>query len=882
MLTLPLLLALGMLQQGPGARVHGRVTDPSGAIVAAATVVVTDAGGHVRTTKTDRQGAYAVDRLDAGDVSVLVSAPGFADGQQSIALASSQDRVLDFTLSIDVQRQTVVVEASASLIGTDPSANANATILRGHDLDALSDDPDELEAQLKALAGAVAGPSGPRIYVDGFTGGKLPPKSSIAEVRVNLNPYSAEYDAPGAARVEVITKPGGQTVHGRFMTDLNRPWMNSRNPFLADDPAYHSGSITGSIEGPLGRKASFAFAIDRIAIDDASVVTAIGLDDAFNPIAIRDSVPSTHDTLQLNPRIDAQLPRNHTLSIRYLFYGVNDNRSGVGQFALPSQAFDTRKTQQEVQISDLHVLSKRTFNELRVDIRRSIVDQRPEDVSPQIDVLGAFTGGGSAAGSARSRVGHVEFQEAVTASRGSHSIRFGGRLRADVASDFSSRNTNGTYTFASIDAYRTTELGLSQGLTPDAIRAAGGGASQFSIVYGHPSVAQTMTDVGVFAEDDWRATDRVTIGMGLRYETQTAIAGHGDLAPRGSLAWAIGGAKHTSTPATVLRFGGGLFYDRVPQSLFVQSLRLDGTTTRQFIVSAPDFYPLIPSAAALIASEHAATPYTIDLGIAPPRTVQAGVTLERKLGPGTTAAFGYVHSRGSRQLFSRVEDGAYVFASGGRFNEDQFTATLTMRSSGPVSVSASYTLSSAHGNTSGPNAFPSNPDDLEADYGRTPFDVRHHLTMFMGINGPGFRIVPSLFVSSGQPFDITVGQDLNGDSIFNDRPAFATDLSRPSVIATPFGTFDTAPQPGQRIIPRNYGTGPAQAVVNLRVMKPFVVHQHDTIRIDLLAINLLNRANLALPVGNLSSPVFGESTGLASGGANSSNRQFRVQVQFIF
>jgi hypothetical protein len=340
--------------------------------------------------------------------------------------------------------------------------------------------------------------------------------------------------------------------------------------------------------------------------------------------------------------------------------------------------------------------------------------------------------------------------------------------------------------------------------------------------------------------------------------------------------------KKNGAPATVLRAGAGIFYDRVPQSLFLQSLRLDGTMSRQFVVATPNFYPLIPSAAALAASEHTPTPYTIDPAIAPPMTVQAGVTLERKLAAGTTAALGYLHSRGSRQLYSRVEDGAYVFTSGGRFSRDQVTATLTMRSSGPVSVSGSYALSSARGDTSGPNAFPSTPLYLEADYGRTPFDIRHHLTLFMGINGPGFRIVPSVVASSGQPFDITLGQDLNGDSIFNDRPAFATDLSRPSVVHTAFGTFDTAPIPGQRVIPHNYGTGPGQVLVTLRAMKPFVVHQHDTIRIDLLAINLLNRANLGQPIGSLTSPVFGRSTSLASGGANSSNRQFRVQVQFIF
>lgn len=792
--------------------------------------------------------------------------------QQPQAQPQAQPNPQPQNPQVPAVKETVVVKGTASIVDTDPAGHANATVLRGADLDALSDDPDELEAQLKALAGAAAGPSGARVYVDGFTGGKLPPKSSIAEIRINLNPYSAEYDTPGAARIEVITKPGGRSVHGRFMGDLNRAWMNSRNPFLADDPAYRSGSITGSIEGPLGPKASFAFAADRIAIHDASVVTAVGLDEAFSPVEIRQAVPSTHDTLQLNPRVDTPLGQ-HTMAVRYLFYGVSDTGSGVGQFALASQVLDTRKTEHDVQISDLHVLSKRTLNEIHGNVRRFATDQRPDDVSPQIQVLGAFTGGGSAAGAARSRTTHVELQDLVTASRGAHLVTFGGRVRTDVASDFTSQNTNGTYTFTSLDAYRASETGGAQE------------ASQFSIVYGHPLVRQTMTDAGLFAEDDWRPSDCVTIGMGLRYETQTAIAGEGDLAPRASLAWALGRSRSgnsSSAAATVLRLGGGIFYDRVPQSLFLQSLRLDGATTRQFIVNAPDFYPVIPPLAALAASEHEPTPYTIDRAIAPPRTVQAGLTVERKLAAGATGAVGYVHSRGSRQLYSRVEDGAYVFASGGRFTQDQVTATVTVRGSGRVSLSASYALSSARGDTSGPNAFASNPQDLDADYGRTPFDVRHTLTMFMGINGPGFRIVPSLFASSGRPFDITVGQDLNGDSIFNDRPAFANDLSRPSVVRTPFGAFDTAPLPGQRIIPRNYGPGPAQVLVTLRAMKPFVVHEHDTIRIDLLAINLLNRANLALPVGNLSSPVFGQSTGLASGGANSSNRQFRAQLQFMF
>jgi hypothetical protein len=149
----------------------------------------------------------------------------------------------------------------------------------------------------------------------------------------------------------------------------------------------------------------------------------------------------------------------------------------------------------------------------------------------------------------------------------------------------------------------------------------------------------------------------------------------------------------------------------------------------------------------------------------------------------------------------------------------QITANLSVRTGGRLSVGASYVFSAARGDTSGATAFPSNPADLNADYGRMPFDVRHHLTLFMGIDGPGFRLVPTVLASSGQPFDIIVGQDLNGDSIFNDRPALATDPSRASVVRTPFGAFDAAPTAGQPIIPRNDGAGPPQLFVNLRAMK---------------------------------------------------------------
>ena len=867
-------LLFAALIQSPTARVRGQVLDPSHAVVAGAQVIVADSAGQIHQTSTDRQGAYSFDRLAAGPYTLTASAPGFDDRQQVVELTAGQDAVVDLTLQIAVQRQSILVEGSA-IASTNPAANANAMVLKGQDLDALSDDPDELEVQLHALAGASAGPTGAHIYVDGFSGGKLPPKQAIAEIRVNQDPYSAEYDTPGSARIEIITKPGGASLHGRFLADGNLAAMNARDPFLAQKPASESAALTGTMDGPVGKKASFFLFGDSIDLRSRTAINAVALDPGFSPVAVHESLATSHSVVEASPRLDGQLSPHDTASIRYQLYRLTDANTAVGQLSLPAQALDQRKTEHDVQATDLHVLSTRTVVDFRAEYSDTLSTQTPVARSPQISVIGAFTDGGNASGDDRAAQHHAELHETLTTTRGSHLIKAGGDVRVTIASDRSRQNFNGTFTFPSLDVFRRTETGLEQG------------ASQFSITFGQPEVSETMADAGAFVQDDWRVTDRITIGAGLRYEWQNGIPTRGDLGPRGSLAWAVGRPNQAGARPWVLRSGAGFFYDRVPQSVFLEALRLDGLRTRQYVVASPNFYPLVPAEAALASALVQPTVYRIEPRIASPVQFQTGLTAERRLGRSSTFAVGYLYSAGSRELYSEnvraSETGGapqaplYGFTSGGRFNQHELTANVNIRSLGWATLTGAYVLSSARGDTNGPTSFPSNPFDLEADYGRTTFDVRQRLTLFMGIDGPGFRLVPSISASSGQPFDITVGQDLNGDSIFNDRPAFATDLSRASVVMTPLGAFDTAPIPGQRIIPRNFGSGAAQIALNLRAMKPFVVRQHDTIRVDLLAGNLLNRINAAVPVGSLSSLYFDHSLALAS-----PPRGFRVQLQFIF
>ena len=120
------------------------------------------------------------------------------------------------TTHSDCVRGSLLVAAVADelQVATDPSSSAGALVLRGKDLDALSDDPTDLAVDLAALAGPAAGPNGGQIYIDGFTGGRLPAKQSIREVRINQNPLAAQFDRPGQGRVAIFTKPGADEWHG--------------------------------------------------------------------------------------------------------------------------------------------------------------------------------------------------------------------------------------------------------------------------------------------------------------------------------------------------------------------------------------------------------------------------------------------------------------------------------------------------------------------------------------------------------------------------------------------------------------------------------------------------------------------------------------------
>lgn len=370
--------------------VHGVVTDPDGALIPGATVTLLTAKGPVATAKSGPDGTYRA-AVAPGTYTVRVTMPGFATySALNVNIPVGASTSIDAKLQIGVQSDVVTVQANSMQLSVSPDSNQSAIVLQGKDLDALSDDPDELSDELTALAGPSAGPNGGQIYVDGFTGGQLPPKSSIREIRINQNPFSAEYDQLGYGRVEVFTKPGTDKLHGNFQINGNASQFNSGDPLAQGyQPPYHTIFGFGNLTGPLSKIASYnvggtyrqiqsdEFTNAIILAPTAGSTTLCAPGDATcvsSPYQLSTYFPQTR--FDINPRLDLSLGAKNVLTTRYHLVRNKSTNGGIGNLALPSTADNTSQMSNILQISDAETLMRTLSARLALSMSASMYRQR--------------------------------------------------------------------------------------------------------------------------------------------------------------------------------------------------------------------------------------------------------------------------------------------------------------------------------------------------------------------------------------------------------------------------------------------------------------------------------------------------------------------------
>ena len=455
----------------------GQVADESGAVIPGAKVTASGPGGVVKSALTIADGTYTLTGLAPGPWTVQASSPGLSQQELAKVSVSGGTQTLNLVLRVVLEKQEVTVkEQTNNVISTDPSNNAGALVLKGEDLDALSDDPDDLQQDLEALAGPAAGPNGGQIYIDGFTGGRLPPKESIREIRINSNPFSSEYDRLGFGRIEIFTKPGTDKFRGGANFNISDGLFNARNPFLTgtpgvpfEMPGFQTRNYGGNLSGPLNKKSSFFVDVERREIDDAAVVNArivdpvTFLEEPFSPAA-----PGSQRRTSFSPRVDYALTPNNTLMARYTFTENDLTNTGPGNFNLPERGYPRSTTQQTGQLTETAVINSKWINETRLQIMNNVTSQNG-NLLPVVNVAGSFTSGGSGIGASSNSQRNYEIQNYTSTTRGTHSIKFGVRVRTVEESDISQSNFGGTWSFSgvtdpvtgqslsSLDVYRSEE-----------------------------------------------------------------------------------------------------------------------------------------------------------------------------------------------------------------------------------------------------------------------------------------------------------------------------------------------------------------------------------------------------------------------------------------
>ncbi|MBV9264873.1 MAG: carboxypeptidase regulatory-like domain-containing protein, partial [Acidobacteriaceae bacterium] len=318
--------------------VRGTVKDDTGGVIPGATVTLSNSNGTSQNTTTGADGSYILRGVKPGTYTITATYSGLRPVKPiTVTVVAGQPVVGNVIMTVREQKEEVTVNENVeNQVSTEAANNATALVLRQEDLDALPDDPDDLQADLEALAGPSAGPGGTQIYVDGFTGGRLPPKATIREIRINSNPFSAEFDKLGFSRIQIFTKPGSDRFHGQGYYDISDGVWNSRNPFLTTNPPFRTQLFGGNVSGPLGKHASFFIDVERRNIDDNGIITAsLPTSDLLSSYSYQSFYSTPQRRTTFSPRVDYQLGANNTLSFRYAYLDNDRLLAHIGSFNIP-------------------------------------------------------------------------------------------------------------------------------------------------------------------------------------------------------------------------------------------------------------------------------------------------------------------------------------------------------------------------------------------------------------------------------------------------------------------------------------------------------------------------------------------------------------------
>jgi hypothetical protein len=844
-LALRLFLAfvmLPLLVRAESGTITGKVVESGGGRLTAVKVTLANQETNKKQeVMTAEDGKFSFTDLPPGTYLLQVEASGFEPYKANIQVGTEELEPLRIKLKLETVEEKVVVRPDTSDDRLSPDSNIQSMKVDETFFSGLPLDVDYLLPFINTFTSAAAqGQEGISIIVDGVDGGELDmPTSAIRSVRVNRNPYSAEFQHPGAARAEITTKHGhGHRYRGSVAFFARNSVFDARNAFADTKPALNRRFMEGSLGGPLGQHSNFFVSGENLMNDESAVVNALNTVALTGPININVPTPQRRD--HLFARMQWSLTEMQTLSLNYIFTDHSSKNNGVGALSLPEQGTSADRDTHRVQMIESAALSPQLRNEIALVFKDQTSQSGSRASGPEILVSGAFVGGPSQVFDRKGRRA-FDAQDTATYIRGRHSFLFGATVRNEWSNIFEATNFGGTFRFSTLDQY--TNVVQNHVGTPDLFQAN----------QGEPNVSYLVRQISGFAQDTMRVLPNFSLTFGLRYDWQNTLDNHRDLAPRLALAFAPGKRKRT-----VLRVGAGIFYDNLPRSATEDAMLLDGVRVREIDISYPSYPdPFLggqvtsPAPSVMRVAPDARSPYLIQ--------TSAGVEEEVWKGAWLSLEYSFLHGAHLFRIrdinaplpsgtglrpdpnFSNVEEVVSTAFLRGHALSLTFRGGLGKRFKGYAQYVFSKDTNDVSSSGPGTFSFPADNYDLQAEVGPADFDRRHRLN-FAGIAQLpfGFRVGSILSAASGAPYNITTGSDPNGDTI-----------TRP---------------PG---VTRNTGRGPGSVQLDLRVTKVFSLQgisagerrrstRNWEFSVD--AFNAINHTNVTNIIGVVSSPLFGKAT----------------------
>ncbi len=855
--------------QGRRGRLVVTVTDQTDSVIQNAAVTVTSQDGQasvapIAPATTDDSGVAIVGGLPDGRYTIHVEFPGFRPAELRDVRVRGGDTRRRIVLQIGGFDEAVTVERDRQSASLDPGS-AFSSVMTREQIDALPDDPDEMEAVLKAMS-----PPGSTIRVDGFTGGKLPPKSQIRSIRLpRMDMFAAQNHGGmmGMMFIDIMTQPGNGPLRGsvdfNFMDDV----FNARNVFTPEKPEEQLRQTGFSLSGTLKpNKTSFSIYGSGGSQYSSPNLLAVLPDGT----TATDTLRQPRDSYQINARLDHAINKDHAMRVS-LDRGWNRTQNlGVGGYDLFERAYDQTASTSTLRLSENGPLGRKGFTESRLQLRWSSSESESALEAPTVRVQDAFTAGGAQQIGGR-RAFEAELASDLDYVRGAHSWRMGvlfeaGRYRSDDTTNYL-----GTYTFASQADF-------------DA-----GRPSNFTRRDGDPALAYSTWQAGLYVQDDWRVSRSLLVSPGVRFGAQSHMDDGLNLSPRVSAAW-----SPLRSGNLTLRGSYGYFYDWIASDLYKQTLLVDGYRLREVNLFRPSFPDPGDEGEVVPTNRYL---WSDDLSL--PNAHRVTMGLERTLTKNTRLSANYSRGWGRSLLRGRNlnvpilgvrPDPAFA-------NVVEMTGDAESRSQSlgifysfvrmdwhRTFFSANYNWSKSETNTTGAFSLPERADAIDAEWGPSVGDIRHRFGLsFSSSPFRNFTVGINARAQSGMPYNVTTGRDNNTDGVFNDRPAGTgrnsergaaqVDLGGRMSYAIGFGTRkQTGGGPGGMAVRVEMGGGGGLApgfgggAEEKRYRVEFYVSGQ----------NLLNRANFTSYSFVETSPFFGQPTAAAN------PRKLQVGARFSF